>query len=285
MISIIIPYYNKSATIAKTLQSIKRAISKCKPLYPCQLVEIIIVNDGSVAEQRKILEDSIDLVKLKCCRIVDQENKGVSSARNRGVAESKFNYIYFLDADDTLLETFFEDCIDKVNGMNCSLFFDLKILRKKISHNLIGRVFLDEKIFFKLIVSRCLHLSNIVFFKGELLPFNEKVSVGEDLLYIYENIINRDVYFCKGAVATYRYDGKFHFKGVNGLEFILSSVQDAELKNQVVKSINERNYLSNKLFDSRVKYNKMNLSLKIKLIGFFQSKILYSFIQKIRFLS
>ncbi|MQN34111.1 glycosyltransferase family 2 protein [Prevotella copri] len=77
MISVVIPLYNKEKQIAKTLQTVLN--------QTYQNFEIVIVNDGStdgsVEEVLRISDSRI--------RLVNQENGGVSAARNRGIDEAK----------------------------------------------------------------------------------------------------------------------------------------------------------------------------------------------------
>lgn len=88
MISIIIPLYNKEKQIAATLQSVFN--------QTFQDFEVIIVNDGSTDSSVAIVESFGD----SRLRLINQQNSGVSAARNRGVDEAKGEFIAFLDADD-----------------------------------------------------------------------------------------------------------------------------------------------------------------------------------------
>jgi glycosyltransferase involved in cell wall biosynthesis len=87
-ISVVIPLYNKKDTIERALRSVFT--------QTYQPEEIIVVNDGSTDGSVKIVE-KIDHPKV---RLIDQENRGVSAARNKGIETAKFEWIAFLDADD-----------------------------------------------------------------------------------------------------------------------------------------------------------------------------------------
>lgn len=97
MFSIIIPLYNKELNIGVTLQSV---ISQTYNDF-----EILIVNDGSTDESVAIVKTFMDTR----IRIIQKENGGVSSARNSGIKEAKFNYIAFLDADDVWEPNYLEE--------------------------------------------------------------------------------------------------------------------------------------------------------------------------------
>jgi glycosyltransferase involved in cell wall biosynthesis len=111
MFSVIIPLYNKEQYVAQTLRSI------LDQTY--QNFEIIVVDDGStdnsVAEVRKFHDGRI--------RIISQQNGGVSVARNRGIAEAKYNLIAFLDADDLWEKDFLETLVKlEQKYPQCSVF-------------------------------------------------------------------------------------------------------------------------------------------------------------------
>jgi len=85
--SIIIPVYNVEKYIGKCLDSV---INQTYQDY-----EVIVVNDGTK-------DDSMDIVKKYDVKIVNQQNQGLSAARNTGVKEAKGEYILFLDSDDSI---------------------------------------------------------------------------------------------------------------------------------------------------------------------------------------
>lgn len=84
--------YNKEFSVAKTLTSLQNQVFK--------EFEVVIVNDGSTDSSLKVVKGFND----NRIRIINQENGGVSSARNRGIKEANFEWITFLDADDLWCE-------------------------------------------------------------------------------------------------------------------------------------------------------------------------------------
>ena len=92
LVSIIIPSYNAEKYLAGAIRS---AIEQTWPNK-----EIIIVDDGST-------DDSYAIAKrfeAPNVLVIQQENRGASAARNRGLRASKGEYVQFLDADDLLSE-------------------------------------------------------------------------------------------------------------------------------------------------------------------------------------
>ncbi len=89
-VSVIVPVYNVAKYLPRCLDSLKEQTLK--------EIEIICINDGSSDESGDILnkyagEDDRFV-------IIEQENKGVSAARNRGIELAKGEYIAFVDSDD-----------------------------------------------------------------------------------------------------------------------------------------------------------------------------------------
>jgi glycosyltransferase involved in cell wall biosynthesis len=135
-ISVVIPLYNKSNYIEKTLKSV---FEQTFTDY-----EIIVVNDESIDGSE------IKVLNLKNPRITlyNQKNQGVSVARNLGIEKSRGKLIAFLDADDywypnhleelNNLYLNFPDC-----GMYCSRY-KIKTTKKHFqipTHNQIDSSF------------------------------------------------------------------------------------------------------------------------------------------------
>lgn len=98
MISVIIPLYNGSQTIEKSLVSVKNQTWKGD-------FEIIVVNDGSTDNSKAIVEDFINKNPNLHIILLNQENGGVSKARNTGLKLAKGEHIALLDSDDEWLPT------------------------------------------------------------------------------------------------------------------------------------------------------------------------------------
>lgn len=112
LLSIIIPVYNVENFIEECILSITNQIGNFDH------IKIIIVNDGTKDDSIAIVKDILLNLNPKIQRnfiIIEQENKGLSSARNMGLnyiaKTNSSRYVYFLDSDDYLSFDFFEKII------------------------------------------------------------------------------------------------------------------------------------------------------------------------------
>jgi glycosyltransferase involved in cell wall biosynthesis len=92
LVSVVVPCYNQGAYLADAIRSL---VQQNHAAWEC-----IIVNDGST-------DDSLEIARRLAgedprVRFIDQTNRGLSAARNRGLAEARGHWIHFLDADDLL---------------------------------------------------------------------------------------------------------------------------------------------------------------------------------------
>ncbi len=197
-VSIIVPVYNTSNFLEKCMDSIIKQTLK--------EIEIIVINDGST-------DNSLDICKAyaaKDCRVVliDQENRGLSATRNKGVQAAKGEYVGFVDSDDWIEADMFEKmylqakeseaevclCNYKVNYMEESVPVALDIEKDVMENN---EIFSD--IVINLIGPKDLNSNNKnimacvwrMIIKKELLEKNniiflEDITFMEDILYSLE---------------------------------------------------------------------------------------------------
>lgn len=89
-VSVIIPTYNRGWILKEAIDSVLTQDYKD--------FELIVVDDGSTDNTSEILASYGNGI-----RVLFQENKGVSAARNRGIAEASGQFIAFIDSDDLWL--------------------------------------------------------------------------------------------------------------------------------------------------------------------------------------
>ncbi len=106
LISVIIPVYNVELYLAECLDSV---LTQTYPHY-----EVICVNDGSTDGSQAILENYA--AKYDKIQVINQDNKGLSAARNAGIAAAKGDYVFLLDSDDKIVKHALETLVAKSNG-------------------------------------------------------------------------------------------------------------------------------------------------------------------------
>jgi glycosyltransferase involved in cell wall biosynthesis len=93
-LSIVVPVYNVEAWLAECLECL------LDQDLDADEYEIILVNDGSTDSSGRIAEEYAE--KYAHVALFNQEDKGVSVARNVGVSKAKGDFVYFIDSDDYL---------------------------------------------------------------------------------------------------------------------------------------------------------------------------------------
>ena len=102
-LSIIIPVYNTPDYIKKLLNELTRQKQEHSE------VEIIVINDGST-EDMNFLNDYKDII------LIQQDNKGVSIARNVGLDLAQGKYIAFCDSDDMVSNDYITTILNAVKS-------------------------------------------------------------------------------------------------------------------------------------------------------------------------
>lgn len=101
-LSIIMPVYNSSAFLEKTIASIQAQTFR--------KYELILINDGSTDGSDILCEEFA--AKDNRIRVIHKENGGVASARNVGLDNAKGEYIGWVDSDDLISPVMYEILMD-----------------------------------------------------------------------------------------------------------------------------------------------------------------------------
>ena len=204
LISIIIPIYNVEKYLEKCLNSI------IGQTY--NNIEIILVDDGSKDQSKEICDNYAKTDNR--IRVIHNENKGVSNARNTGIDIAKGKYITFIDADDYVdknyVDVLYALCIknnaditicgvkdedNDGNILNESNEIETKLDKKEMLKEL-----LNEKYFFSVCWAK-LYKRDII----ANIRFNENMKIGEDFEFLYKVLYNIDTVYVDTTKKLYHF--------------------------------------------------------------------------------
>ena len=188
LISVIIPIYNTEPYLVRCLDSV---------LYAEDLnIEVICVNDGSRDHSLQICKDY--QAKDQRIRILDQENSGVSIARNNGLKLARGKWVMFVDSDDVLLKPYYSMIISVTEPYDLIMFDAIwgdkeiegreseKEWTKRNASELIPNILRSESISAKAhtsLRSACIKAYRLEFIREINDSFPERIKIGEDMLF------------------------------------------------------------------------------------------------------
>lgn len=184
-VSIIVPAYNVETYIEDCLVSLINQTFKN--------IEIIVINDGSTDNTLQIINKYVK--KDSRIKVIDQQNQGLSGARNSGLREASGEYISFIDSDDWVDENFIENLYNSAQQNNADIAIATIVRKRKLYQKY--RVFYSEnKVYTNLEekikicnIPTCCYVWNKLY-KRNLLENNKFVSgrYYEDVLWLPEII-------------------------------------------------------------------------------------------------
>lgn len=162
-VSIILTNYNYSNYIGDAILSVIN--------QDFQSWELIIVDDNSTDDSKKVINKFYNLLPEKISVIFNNVNLGVSSCRNLGIKKAEGEFIAFLDADDNWNKDKLKTQIFKLNSNYCNLgFSDLNIINSE--GITVGKraIILDKKMISLEELLKCnfIPLSSLIFKKSIL---------------------------------------------------------------------------------------------------------------------
>ena len=208
LISIIVPVYNVEKYLRQCLDSI---IAQTFADWEC-----ILVDDGSKDKSGSICDEYAQ--KDNRFKVIHKLNGGVSSARNLGIEEAKGKWLYFCDADDTLLPKALEILLDgeKENcqfvmaGFNKFLSdgslkesYSGEIKRKISVDDAIKELYTPTNLSYQGYLWCKLFLSEIV--SDYNIRFDEKIFFNEDRLFIMQYLCQMEASVYYTTMPVYNY--------------------------------------------------------------------------------
>lgn len=203
-VSIVIPVYNAQEFLIACLSSlVDQSFDKDK-------MEVLTVVDGSTDGSLEICKEFAE--KYNFFTVIEQENSGVSAARNNGIRSAHGKYIMFLDSDDTLTPetvknviSFFEKHDDEIDAVTYPIQY---ITGKGTSSHWRYEKCLTETAVYDLAENPyiCQSTMNICVrnrFENNIY-FNTKLKMAEDQLFVTENLLRKaKIGFVKEACYKY----------------------------------------------------------------------------------
>ena len=245
LFSIIVPVYNDDYHLPRCLDSI---LSQTYRDFEC-----LLIDDGSTDTCPAICDDYSK--KDRRVNVFHKENEGISKTRQFGIDRAKGSYIIFIDSDDWIESSCFDNIYKTINDENADILYmdfynessngreELRVQKPCVNNN-------DKAI--KQVVKGELFscLWNIVlkrdFYINKKLRFHETVNYGEDTLFIVEAL------FLKPKIKSL--DGAFYHHTFNRNSFTQKNKKEKLIER--IKFIEQLNLLFEKY--DRIDLKKYN---------------------------
>lgn len=196
-VSVVIPVYNAEKTIEQCYQALEK--------QTLENLELIFIDDGSTDESLNILNNLKN--KQEYVSVYSCENQGPSHARNLGIQKAKGKYIMFCDSDDVVDENWCKLLYMEAEKNNklvlCHLCkedfqgvkrwdtaekeFDLSKEKEQMRLHKSYRIYKNQ-----LLNSPCNKIYKLDILREHFIVFDERLSLGEDLLFNLQYIEKSD---------------------------------------------------------------------------------------------
>ncbi|MDR3704389.1 MAG: glycosyltransferase family 2 protein [Paludibacteraceae bacterium] len=254
MFSVIIPLYNKAPYIEKAIYSILN--------QSFQEFEVIVVDDGSTDRSWDKLEEITYKLQVEYPEqynkivTLQQQNQGVSVARNNGVNQAKYDYITFLDADDWWSNSFLEKMKELIAQFPDGGIYGSSYYKVKNEINYQAKIGVDDgfeigyfdyckaysKSLWMPLWTGAVVIKKSVFLS--LQGFNNQLKYGEDFDLWMRIILKYPVVFLNTPLAFYNQDVEVQHRAVGkktDLEkhflFHVDYLAEEEKNNQYLKQL------------------------------------------------
>lgn len=202
LVSVIVPIYQAEPFLRKCLDSIlEQSYTR---------MEIILIDDGSPDMSGSICEEYVQ--RDFRMRVIHQENRGVSSARNAGIESAAGQLVTFVDSDDWVAPEHVEILVRGIENCDCSICGywveaqKSSIAQKAEKSEEFSADTAMERLLspFGILGSVCNKMFRLSTIQGAKIRFREDVTYMEDMLFCASYFNLCKTIFCTNQ-ATYHY--------------------------------------------------------------------------------
>lgn len=212
-VSVIIPTYNYAHYIIEAIRSIEAQN------YPSELIEVIVIDDGSIDETKEVIEKYKSFLDIK---YIYQKNKGKALATQLGIEKSNGDIIFNLDADDFFNQEKINKVVAIYNshpeivsvGHPADIMYEylastekeiipLELRDKEFSGNKLLEYFLEKRILFG---GGSTFSAKATVLKQTIIP--KEVDMYIDEYLIFSSYQKGNVYLINSYLSTWRVHGK-----------------------------------------------------------------------------
>ncbi|WP_338449835.1 glycosyltransferase [Niallia oryzisoli] len=259
-VSVIIPVYNAEKYITECIESlINQTLEEC---------EFIFVNDGSKDRSSYIINEFKE--KDRRIILINQENQGVSMARNNGLNAARGEYVGFVDADDYIKQDMYERLYNSAIKDDCDIVisnFESEMDGHKVItsypfpvNKRLHKNYIEEEILPHFIMEDNLNTAWNKIYRKKIIKDNNvifpcNVALGED------GIFNMDAFSYAATVKYIEYMG-YHYREVKG-----SATRDILQKDYFKRALEVYSSELPRVFADRIKKKKIEKLKAIKLVN------------------
>lgn len=262
--SIIIPYYNVPCKLVN-----KCLLSILNQNWDGNDYEVIFINDGSPLP----IDNSTQVIlsRFQNKLLIEQDNGGLSCARNSGINAATGNYLFFLDPDDYWFDNKIEHLIPTLhkNEYDIIKFQSVHIFDNKESQEPKAHTFTKE------FVSGCEYMSTSNIIKGACTYCYRTTFIKNNKLFMPEGIIHEDELFLTLAFFKAR---KCLFTQIPLYAYIRreGSIMSIKTEQQWIRSLNNLLYIIEQTI--LLKKDSSLTELQLKALDNRLSYLLYGYI-------
>lgn len=192
LLSVIIPLYNQAHLVGRCVKSVEdQGFSDSE-------LEVLIINDGSSDNAVEVV--NVLQQKYGNIRLINQENRGLSGARNRGIDEARGLYLYFIDSDDALRPNYLSLFVKQLKESKANLFvFNYEKVPDISKAKTIPMVYQSPKrvtpndLPYSIQYVCWVHIYDTVFLRQSGVRFDENIRLHEDTIFMISLLYSQDV--------------------------------------------------------------------------------------------